>query len=128
MKDKDFELAGEKLNGLTVEVIKATPKQKYFVLNYQKYTSKNSLQKVIAEELKWLEHILVSDVNELAAKVKSLIENACQKNSRCKPETFYFRHPEDSRFGRGVIGFENFYMYHIIPISQDFTEKEVSDV
>lgn len=104
------------------------PKQRYFLLNYQKYSPKNSLQKTLMAELQWLEHIVVIDVDKLAAKVRPYIENACNRNTRCKPETFNFRHPDDSRFGRGVIGIEDFYMYHIIPVSEDFSEKEVSDV
>lgn len=101
-------------------------KQQYFITTMNSYVSTNSLQRKGIEALRWLDKILVDDLDELESEIRDCIKPLNDANTRCKPLIVEFFKP-NAEFHRGAYcGIKDLYSFYIYPVKAHFIKKEVS--
>lgn len=103
--------------------------KKYFITVSNSYASTNSLQRKGIEVLRWLDKILVDDLEQLESAIIDCIKPLNDANTRCKPLIISFSKPNTETNRGGYCGIKDLYSFYIYPVKGYFpTEKEVGNV
>lgn len=102
-------------------------KQQYFITNCNCYASTNSLQRKGIEALRWLDKILVDDLEELESEIRDCIKPLNDSNTRCKPLIVSFSMPNTETNRSGYCGIKDLYSFYIYPVKSNFIKKEVQN-